>query len=92
MVWSLFVKLRYKSGRRSFTTHLEQVQFAVLSNFVSSVLTPCLVREILPEIVSQIVYLVAGDEPEQQEVCLRPKSSMGVDLPQTSLDRWKDSG
>ncbi|RXW23690.1 hypothetical protein EST38_g2167 [Candolleomyces aberdarensis] len=33
--------------------------------------TPRTVREILPEIVSQIVYLVAGDEPEQQEIAGR---------------------
>ena len=27
-----------------------------------------IVRELLPELVNQIIYLMAGDEPEQQEV------------------------
>lgn len=27
-----------------------------------------IVRELLPELVNQVIYLMAGDEPEQQEV------------------------
>jgi hypothetical protein len=53
------------SGRHWFTIHLEPVSpFYVLSHSFNK----SLVRDILPELMGQIIFLVSSTEFEQQEV------------------------
>lgn len=61
--------LPYISGRHWYTIRHGRVRVSSLDDAQGLKIVPS-VREILPELISQIVSLLAGDEADQQEVSI----------------------
>ena len=64
---SSFASHPYRFGRFLYTTLLAQVCMIDRHHSLES-LNTCIVREILPELTNQIIFLISGDEFEQREV------------------------
>ena len=59
----------YTFGKHSCTTLLEPVRTMQVFTDGLPDLSPTSVRELLPELITQIITLLSSSEPDQNEVC-----------------------